>query len=175
MVKRAVAKFNKKVSALLPVSSKTLEKRDLLGTSSAFSSLKNRTVNYLETKGQCLDDVTTSSSRMGLFAQRSIKKGNVIVPAPLYIRRRDSTCSADDNVCNATTTVKDDSVEHCFGHRESSLLLCPLSSAAFAQVTSSAADSLAKANAVLKWSSTMSMKSLYKLAVDDIFKVKKGI
>jgi hypothetical protein len=112
---------------------------------------------------------------MGLFAQRSIKKGNVIVPAPLYIRRRDSTCSADDNVCNATTTVKDDSVEHCFGHRESSLLLCPLSSAAFAQVTSSAADSLAKANAVLKWSSTMSMKSLYKLAVDDILKVKKGI
>jgi hypothetical protein len=60
MVKRAVEKFNKKVSALLPVSSKTLEKRDLLGTSSAFSSLK-RPSTILRQKG--------SASMMSLLAR----------------------------------------------------------------------------------------------------------
>ena len=175
LVKRAVEKFDKKVAALLPASAKGLEMRDLLATSSAFSALANRTVRYLETNGLCLDDVqvkpsVVSSSRMGIFAHRSIKKGSVIVPAPLYTRHRDSSCLADDDVCNAS--MFNDYVQHCFGHKDSSLLLCPLSSAAFIQVTSEHDESKAQANAFLKWSSR-NIKTIHTLTVYEILEVRK--
>lgn len=178
LVKRAVEKFNKKVAALLPGSTKALEKRDLLGSPSAFSALTNRTVSYLETNGQCLDDVQVkssevSSSQMELFAQRPIKKGKVIVPAPLYAMRRDGNCVANDDVCTAPASNRQDFVKHCFGRKDSSLLLCPLSSAAFVRTSSRDSDSITKANAALKWSSRINIKNVQKVSVDEICKVSK--
>lgn len=167
MVRRAVERFNKNVAALLPGSEKALGLRDGLGSSSALSALTNRTVHYLETKGQCLDDVLirpsdTSSSQKGIYAKRPIKKGGVVVPVPLYVRRRDITCSA-----NAKYTFE----QYCFSHKNSSLLLCPLSSAVFAQVSSGGGDSTANVNAALKWNSGSNVKITHKLSVDEILKV----
>lgn len=179
LLKRTVAKFNKNVAALLPGSPKVLETRDVLGSHTVFSALTNRTVNYLETNGQCLDDVQVEtgaegSSEMGLFARRSIKNGSVIVPVPLYARRRSGSCSAtDDDSCTASTMLQD-SAKYCFGHDDSSLLLCPLSSATFIQSASSQEHgSERRANAALKWSSRHNMKDIQKLSVDDIVKVSK--
>jgi len=177
MVKRSVEKFNMKVAALLPGSSKGLETRDLLATSSAFSALTNRTVHYLETNGQCLDDVhvktsVTSSSEMGIYAQRPIKKGNVIVPVPIYVRRRDGSCVTDHDSCTAST-IGQDFAKHCFGHKDSSLLLCPLSSAAYIETSSRDSESATKPNAALKWSSGINVKSIHKVALDEVLKVRK--
>ena len=175
MVKRSVEKFNKKVAALLPGSSKALESRDLLASSSAFSALNNKTISYLEANGQCLDDVMAkpSSTRpleMGLFTRRPVKKGNVIVPVPLYAKRRHGSCFANNDSCTAGTEGQN-FVKHCFGHKDSSLLLCPLSSAAFIRPSHTDGDSMAEANAALKWSSRINVKNIHKVTVDDILVV----
>lgn len=172
MMKRAVEKFNTNVAALLPGSAKSLEMRDGLASSSAFSALMNRTVYYLETNGYCIDDVfvkpiAESSSQTGIFAKRPIKKGNVIVPVPLYARRRDGSCS------DTTAEAERSPEQHCFSHKDSSLVLCPLSTAAFIQVSSGDTGSAGEVNAALKWGSRTNFKSIHKLSVDDILKVSK--
>jgi hypothetical protein len=174
LVKKSVEKVNKRVAALLPGSAKSLETRDLLPYHSVLTALQNRTVSYLESNGQCLDDVLvkssmTSGSEMGIFARRPIKKGNVVVPVPLYVtRRRDGSCVADDESCTGSN-VEEDYAKQCFGDKDSSLLLCPLSPVLF---PSGENDSSETPNAALKWSSRINVKSVHKFDVDEILKVR---
>lgn len=161
MVKRAVEKFNKNVAALLPGSEKALGLRDGLQSCCALSALTNRTVHYLEIKGQCLDDVFikpsgTSSSENEIYAKRHIKKHGVVVPVPLFARRRDESCSAN------ATLDKHPFDEHCFSHKDSSLLLCSLSSVVFAQISSGGEGSTANVNSALKWNSGSNVKVVQK-------------
>jgi hypothetical protein len=162
LAKSAIEIVNKRVAALLPKSMKQLERRELLASSTAFSALTNLTVSHLELNGQCLDDVQVKQSvvrsmRKGLFAQRTIKKGNLVVPAPLYAVRHERTCSSDD-VCATGDAAY---VKHCFGHRDSSLLLCPLSAASFIQTTFGDKASLTMGNAVVQWSSRVNVKRIH--------------
>lgn len=164
--------MNKRVAALLPKSMKQLERRELLASSTAFSALTNLTVSHLELNGQCLDDVQVKQSvvrsmQKGLFAQRPIKRGNLVVPAPLYAVRHERTCSSDD-VCATGDAAY---VKHCFGHLDSSLLLCPLSAASFIQTTFGDKASPTKGNAVVQWSSRVNVKRIHKLTVDEVLEV----
>lgn len=168
MTKKAVEKVNKQVAALLPASMKELEKRSLFGSHASFSAMTNLTISKLESNGQCLDDVQVKqssirSTQQGLFAQRPIKKGKLIVPAPLYALLREKTCAASDEACASGGTAN---LMHCFGHQDSSLALCPLSAAAFIQTGSGD-----KGNAAVQWSSRLNMKKFHKLSVDELSEV----
>lgn len=179
LVKRSVAIFNKRVALLLPGSPKGLETRDLLGSHTVFAALTNRTVSYLEGNGQCLDDVEvksigSNSSEVGLFARRLVKKGNVIVPVPLFAQRVEGTCLANAESCTPTSIGQSVS-KYCYGHKESSLALCPLSSAVYIRTSSANKKESGPANAALKWSSRVNVKNVQKLTVDDIVKVRTNV
>ena len=174
LAKKAIEVVNKRAAALLPTSMMQLERRQLLASTTPFSALRNLTVGNLELNGQCLDDVQVKQSvvcsmQKGLFAQRPIKKGNLVVPAPLYAVRHERSCSSGDG-CAATGDAA--YLKHCFGYRDSSLFLCPLSAASFIQTTSTRDKALpTKSNAAVKWSSRVNVKKIHKLTVDEVLEV----
>jgi hypothetical protein len=63
-----------------------------------------------------MDDVIVRDG--GLFAQRPITNGAVIVIAPLHVRERDSQCETEET-CKPPTGF-------CFGHARSPIQLCPI-------------------------------------------------
>jgi hypothetical protein len=151
---------------------KELERRSLFGSPAPFSAMRNLTINNLELNGQCLDDVqikqsAVRSTQLGLFAQRPIREGKLVVPAPLYATLREKTCAASDESCATGDTAH---LRHCFGHQDSSLALCPLSAAAFIQTLSGD-----KGNAAVQWSSRTNIKKFHKLSVDELSEVSNLI
>jgi hypothetical protein len=147
MVRNAVSKMNPKVANLLPTSRERIRAIDAQELPMSIAGLKNQTLYKLELEGHCLDDVelrnANDSSKADLYAKRPIKRGGTIVVAPLYATRGDHTCSIDPTKC-----ANDN--QRCFGHSESSVLLCPLSIAAFVSLS---VDSDASPNAEIRWSS----------------------
>lgn len=93
-------------------------------------SVEKRSVEWIQENGFCMDNIkigksSNSQAGKGGFAQRLLKKGDVIVPAPmLHINDRDALkIPAFEG--KATQLL----LNYCFGHDESSLLLCPYSNA----------------------------------------------
>jgi hypothetical protein len=126
----------------------------------------------IEKEGACLDSVHVGDSLIenggkGIFATRAIKKGQIILPAPLYALKQSATIS------------KDVVVNQCFGHDDSDLLLCPLSLVAFINHGASSSKSCSAdecvngANADYEWSRWNKI-NLYvdSLSVDDIIQVR---
>jgi len=92
-----------------------------------------RSIRWLEKNGMCVDNIreglsTNNEAGRGAFATRSIRKGQVIAPAPVVqVHRKNLELYYQD----ATGTI--DLMGHqllrnyCFGHEKSSLLLFPYS------------------------------------------------
>lgn len=128
---------------LLPQTTHQLGRAKL--KSVAFTSMNNRTLRGLALHGQCMDIVRVQASSidgagMGAFAKRLIKKGSLVVPAPLYVTesRYDGSCASPEGaVCHPVGDRAESSNNlenmntRCYGHINSSLLFCPLSAAAY--------------------------------------------
>lgn len=125
----------------------------------AWRTVNRRSVDWVVTNGKCLDgsvEIRKSSipkAGMGAFATRRIKRGEMIVPAPLvHIPDRDSlnlynrTIKGNKEKKAQRNFAKDPRtgrlvfqedkpngkqmlMNYCFGHKESSVLLCPATSA----------------------------------------------
>jgi hypothetical protein len=94
----------------------------------ALSSLDRRSVDEIRAGGMCMDNLLARPSTIALagqggFAQRTIRAGELVAPAPLLqIMDRDAlTLYGSDNEPNGTQLL----LNYCFGHAESTLLLCP--------------------------------------------------
>jgi len=98
---------------------------------------------HLKKHGKCLDNITPGNSTIphagrGAFASRFISKGSMVAPAPLlHFPDRDSLIMYAEKYDNVTkTNVRDYSkpigkqllLNYCFGHKSSTLLLCPYGS-----------------------------------------------
>ena len=83
-----------------------------------------RTPDWVRSHGMCLERLVARKSKLphagqGGFAQHAIRKGDIVVPAPLiHIDDRDVLGGI-----NGTETQL--LMNYCFGHSQSSLLLCP--------------------------------------------------
>jgi hypothetical protein len=128
-----------------------------------------RNVDWLEEHGQCMDHIkpgnhsTISQAGRGAFANRFIAAGTTVAPAPLiHVPDRsiltiyDSYRSEDyDEVNNDYSLERNASapmhhqlmLNYCFGHRHSTLLLCP-----YGVVTSLINHSREKPNTRIVWS-----------------------
>ncbi|KAG7366711.1 SET methyltransferase domain containing protein [Nitzschia inconspicua] len=106
-----------------------------------------RSVEWLRENGRCMTNIYDGISRIphagrGAFASTFIAKGEIVAPAPLiHIPNRDVFTLYAEKISNVEKTkgnvakniVPDHSrpihqqllLNYCFGHRESSLLLCP--------------------------------------------------
>ena len=91
--------------------------------------LKPHASGWIEKNGLCMENIlplpsTIPHAGQGAFAQYAIGKDDIIIPAPLLqIMDRDALALWDDD---SGERVNDQLLlNYCFGHPESTLLLCP--------------------------------------------------
>jgi hypothetical protein len=137
MVTRVASLFNRRVANLLPAKVKTMGTFFQDDRPYAYYVVQNRTIYWLEHTAHCMDDVVVVDN--GLVAQRPIKKGVIVVVAPLRVQDKENQCS-DSESCESPTGL-------CFGHSLSSIQLCPVTLASRIKYT----DDPAKANAVYQF------------------------
>ena len=108
---------------------------------SAYEMLQNSTHYDLRMNGKCLDKIKQGQSELsglgnGAFAQRDIKKGELIIPALLY-----AIDKSELMIPTETGVTYNPLVNYCFGHDESSVLLCHVTPAALINHKSCPVDS----------------------------------
>lgn len=116
-----------------------------------------RSQDWLEKNGRCLDNIRPEKSTIrqagrGAFATRSIKKSEIITSMPLaHLRRRHVDLYDGDNTSNTEGRFwlegKQQLINYCFGHPDSSLLLFP-----YSPVVNYVNHNLTGYNAELVWS-----------------------
>eukprot|EP00980_Cylindrotheca_fusiformis_P010646 scaffold2366_cov115-Cylindrotheca_fusiformis.AAC.20 len=104
-----------------------------------------RSLDWLEENGECADNIyahvsTIPHAGRGAFARRFIGKGEVVSPAPLIhlpnrnvMKMYDGMVAKDPDEGSEDVLLRDTTKEYheqlllnyCFGHRDSTLLLCP--------------------------------------------------
>jgi hypothetical protein len=109
------------------------------GTSRQHFNASIKSQEYMDEHGQCMDNISNERSRIphagrGAFATRFIPKGGLVSPAPLVhipdrsvLKIYDSKLSTKGKLLrDATKPVHEQLLlNYCFGHRDSTLLLCP--------------------------------------------------
>jgi len=107
-------------------------------------------------KGKCLDNIkagistVNESAGRGAFATRFIPKGSLIAPCPLvHIIDKESLLSTTNSTHDGINKYQL-LLNYCFGHRESSLLLCPTTSVTLINHN----NDKSKVNAIYEWTPT---------------------
>ena len=159
---------NKFVVGLLPKT--TAELREIVGTRviegpkdlipllAKYVGTTPRTPDWIRANGMCLERLTARKSNLahagqGAFAQHRMKKGEIIVPAPLIQIADKDVLGIYDKKGNRTGSQL--FLNYCFGHRESSLLLCPETNALLINHCSDRKKECSSKgpNAMIQWSS----------------------
>jgi hypothetical protein len=100
-------------------------------------SIKHRSAEWLVENGRCVDNIIPGKSKLsvagrGAIAQRFIARGEVVVPVPLIqFMDRDSLILWEEiqntnGDWDKIPVGQQLLLNYCFGHDESSLLLCPI-------------------------------------------------
>ena len=151
MVNEIVGFMSQRVSSLIPKTRKDLDiflnvpKRQGLKKIEemmAFGTTDARNNTWIEENGICLDNIIPKRSTLkqagkGAFAQRFIQQGTIVVPVPLLpILNKDALDMFDlsddgnhDVGAKRKVVGRQLLLNYCFGHTESSMLLCPSSNA----------------------------------------------
>jgi len=116
-----------RVLSLLPNNIKDLKRAVEIGIAQ-YNAPKEliRSTEWLETNGLCLDNLkegksTIAQAGRGAFANRHLPKGSFVAPMPLL-----HECNHDAFLSTYGTTQL--FLNYCFGHRSSTLKLCPYGS-----------------------------------------------
>jgi len=104
-----------------------------IATILAHKTLIPRSVEWIKSEGQCLDNLVPDISTLpdagrGAFAQRFIPKGSLVVPAPVIQIAEASGLNMYDFETNARTGTQL-VINYCFSHHNTTLLFCPQSNA----------------------------------------------
>mmetsp|Transcript_16261 Transcript_16261/g.23951 ORF Transcript_16261/g.23951 Transcript_16261/m.23951 type:complete len:655 (-) Transcript_16261:141-2105(-) len=135
-VKSIATSLNEKMDSLLPGNETDLHEQIISG--SAWNSVIRRTVPWLRDNGRCLDNIkpgvsNTPGAGYGAFSKRSISKGELIIPAPLVhvpdkrsLEMYDFIVNHDGELIRTEEGAREQLLtNYCFGHPQSSLLMCP--------------------------------------------------
>jgi hypothetical protein len=136
----------------------------LYGTSNLHYNRSIRSLDWLEEHGVCMDNIrpgrsTIDQAGRGGFAARHLQEGDLVAAVPLIhipdrnLYRMYAAIAMDNN--NDYETSRNASapvhwqlmLNYCFGHRHSSLLLCP-----YGVLTSTINHSQKHANVKIQWS-----------------------
>ena len=132
------------------------------GTANSTYNVSIRSLDWLEEHGQCMDNIKDGVSQIphagrGAFANRFIPKDGLVAPLPLIhvgdrnvLTMYDSILDAERGVLrrNASAPYHQQLLlNYCFGHRDTSLLLCP-----YGLLTALINHSHQKPNARIVWS-----------------------
>lgn len=148
-MKNEVIQKRNNLQHLIPDSIEGLHDAASKGT--ARTMLNERKLDWLKSNGKCLDNIRPGPSTIpgagrGAFATRFIPEGSVIAPAPLVQVMDREAFNLESNYRDNST--KQLLLNYCFGHRKSSLLLCPTTSVTLIN------HSRDRLNAVYNWSTS---------------------
>ena len=151
--------------------------------------IKNRSVDWIIENGRCIDNIVPGRSTLpgagrGAIAQRLVVRGEVIVPVPLLqiMDRGSLTIFSREHL---EKTGEDESVgtqmllNYCFGHEESSLLLCPLTNAVLINHCSARKGQCGNKgpNAMYRWDTTWdrTTKQWLNMTLDELHEVCRAV
>lgn len=152
------------VLQLLPQSRKEFErmkkeaqsKNDLTWYLATHKSLQPRSPEWIRENGMCLESLLPFKSTLphagqGAFAQYHVSAGDIVIPAPLLqIMDKDVLQIYDKGNWIGTQLL----LNYCFGHPESTLLLCPNTQAELINHCSKRSKQCGRRgpNAAIRWS-----------------------
>eukprot|EP00547_Thalassionema_nitzschioides_P014871 CAMPEP_0194250442 /NCGR_PEP_ID=MMETSP0158-20130606/23056_1 /TAXON_ID=33649 /ORGANISM="Thalassionema nitzschioides, Strain L26-B" /LENGTH=1173 /DNA_ID=CAMNT_0038987265 /DNA_START=46 /DNA_END=3570 /DNA_ORIENTATION=- len=134
------------VQRLFPTTLEELLEMKSLGVSK--TKLEPRSLEWIKQNGYCLDNIREGESKIkgagrGAFATRAIEQGSVISPVPVVQILDRAILDLKSEGGSAASQLL---LNYCFGHRKSSLLLCPTSNVALINHSSQIP------NAEIRWS-----------------------
>jgi hypothetical protein len=190
VMNNTAAAFNERVASILPKTpseydrvAKRVHRPNLHEFSEALAkelSLQPRSVDWIKENGRCIDNMVPGRSKLpyagrGAIAQRFIARGDVIVPSPLVqIMNRDRLAmwAGERNEEQVGTQLL---LNYCFGHEESSLLLCPLTNAVLINHCSNRTKECGEdgPNAEYRWATTFDRDTerWLKMSLDEMARV----
>ena len=133
-IKKDMIVNNAKLVMLMPESMEDFQRTAEKGA--ARMLLNEKSTNWLQRNGQCLDNIRTGISGVvgagrGAFATRFIPAGSIVAPAPLvHVLDKRNFDIENDAPSSLLFGGKRTQLlmNYCFGHRKSWLLLCPTTS-----------------------------------------------
>ncbi|KAL7514953.1 hypothetical protein ACHAXN_012227 [Cyclotella atomus] len=122
----------------LPRTYEDLQQALIVGSAKSFEPYSVHTLDYLKEHGRCMDNIRPGNSTIeqagrGAFASRFIPKGGLVAPGPLLhipnktvlnLYETDRYGDRDLDRMYGKQLI----LNYCFGHRKSTLLLCPYTS-----------------------------------------------
>jgi len=130
-------RFNTRSNNALPLTFSDMQAASTIGSAESRKHYTVRSLDWLESNGRCMDNIYPAKSNIhqagrGAFASRLISKGGLVAPGPLlHIQNRTSLNMYSEHF---ETGLPDELIttqlitNYCFGHSESTLLLCPYTS-----------------------------------------------
>lgn len=194
---------NKRVGAILPkdrsdfleLNITSSSKWHKIGKDLAFRTIHKRNVTWIRENGVCLDNMVPGPSQLpqagrGAFTSRRIAQDDIIIPVPLLQ-------IMDRSALNMLNLTKDDDgflhavddtvighqllLNYCYGHDESSILLCPATNAALINHCSKRHESEWNGecangpNAALRWGTwDKDTKAWLDYSIDDMLQATKN-
>jgi hypothetical protein len=125
-------------SKALPISFEDMQSAQSIGSAETRLPYSVRTLEWLNEHGRCMDNIRPGNSTIkqagrGAFASRKIPKGGLVAPGPLlHIPNRTALNvyeqGSDGNRDSSKLVGMQLILNYCFGHSESSVILCPYTS-----------------------------------------------
>lgn len=137
-VVKTMANFKTRNSNALPLSFEDMKASLSVGSAESRLPYSIRTKDWLKEHGRCMDNIRPGNSTIkqagrGAFASRFIPEGGLVAPGPLlHIANRTAL-----NVYAEGEDFQRDTSQHvsmqlilnyCFGHKDSTVILCPYTS-----------------------------------------------
>ena len=144
----------KSAGELKELMSKHYGPRELVRELAFRTGINRRTPEWIREHGKCLEHMIAKPSQLphaglGGIAQHFINKNELIVPVPLvHIMDQDVLTNYGENGEKIGDQVL---LNYCYGHRESTLLLCPNTNAILINHCGKRSKNC-KPNAVMRWS-----------------------
>jgi len=126
-MKNEIVQKHDRVTKLIPNTLQDITRAADIGSSRAI--LNEHSINWLMANGKCLDNIragvsTIPAAGRGAFASRFIPKGSIVSPAPL-VQIMNKDAFKLDMYGPGYERSQQLLLNYCFGHKHSSLLLCP--------------------------------------------------
>lgn len=123
----------------LPLTFEDMQKAQAVGSGESRLPYSIRTIDWLNEHGRCMDNIRPGNSTIreagrGAYASRFIPKGGLVAPGPvLHIPNQTALDMYELDLLTGSRDItkpfsKQLILNYCFGHRKSTLLLCPYTS-----------------------------------------------
>ena len=137
-VVKAMAIFDTPTSNALPLTFEDMQSAQAIGSAETRLPYSIRTLEWFNENARCMDNIRPGNSTIpqagrGAFASRFIPKGGLVAPGPLlHIANRTALNLYAEGEYGGRDTTKHVGMQlllnYCFGHKKSSVLLCPYTS-----------------------------------------------